>query len=122
MPLQLKKPLAVLDLETTGTNLGSDRIIEIAIVKILPDGNQVIKRKLVNPQMPIPKAVTEFHGITDEMVKDAPTFKQIAHELKQVLDGCDLAGYNSNRFDIPMLMEEFLRAEVDFEMKGRKLV
>src|SRR5215471_7657358 len=122
MPLQLKKPLAVIDLETTGTNLGSDRIIEIAIVKLLPDGNQVIKRKLVNPQMPIPKAVTELHGITDEMVKDAPTFKQIAHELKQVLDGCDLAGYNSNRFDIPMIMEEFLRAEVDFDMRNRKLV
>jgi DNA polymerase-3 subunit epsilon len=122
MPLQLKKPLAVLDLETTGTNLGSDRIIEIAIVKLLPDGNQVVKRKLVNPQMPIPPVVTELHGISDEMVKDAPTFKQIAHELKQVLDGCDLAGYNSNRFDIPMLMEEFLRAGVEFDMKGRKLV
>ncbi len=122
MLLQLKKPLAVIDLETTGTNLGTDRIIEIAIVKLLPDGNQVLKRKIINPQIPIPKAVTELHGITDEMVKDAPTFKQVAHELKQVLDGCDLAGYNSNRFDIPMLMEEFLRAGVDFDMKGRKLV
>lgn len=122
MPLQLKKPLAVIDLETTGTNLGTDRIIEIAIVKLLQDGTQVVKRKLVNPQMPIPRAVTELHGITDEMVKDAPTFKQIAHELKQVLDGCDLAGYNSNRFDIPMLVEEFLRAEVDFDLRNRKLV
>jgi DNA polymerase-3 subunit epsilon len=122
MPLQLKKPLAVIDLETTGTHLGIDRIIEIAIVKLLPDGNQILKRKIINPQIPIPKSVTELHGITDEMVKDAPTFKQVAHELKQVLDGCDLAGYNSNRFDIPMLMEEFLRADVDFDMKGRKLV
>ena len=122
MPLQLKKPLAVIDLETTGTNLGTDRIIEIAIVKLLPDGNQVLKRKIINPQMPIPKSVTELHGITDEMVKDAPTFKQVAHELKQILDGCDLAGYNSNRFDIPMLMEEFLRADVDFDMRNRKLV
>ena len=122
MPLQLKKPLAVIDLETTGTNLGSDRIIEIAIVKLLPDGNQVVKRKIINPQMPIPKAGTELHGITDEMVKDAPVFKQVAHELKQVLDGCDLAGYNSNRFDIPMLMEEFLRAGIDLDMKNRKLV
>ena len=122
MPLQLKKPLAVIDLETTGMNLGSDRIIEIAIVKLLPDGNQVLKRKIINPQMPIPKTVTDLHGITDEMVKEAPTFKQVAQELKQVLDGCDLAGYNSNRFDIPMLMEEFLRAGVDFEMKNRKLV
>jgi DNA polymerase-3 subunit epsilon len=122
MPLQLKKPLAVIDLETTGTNLSADRIIEIAIVKLLPDGTEVRKRKIINPLMPIPKAVTELHGITDEMVKDAPTFKQVSHELKQVLDGCDLAGYNSNRFDIPMLMEEFLRAEVEFDMKGRKLV
>ena len=122
MPLQLKRPLAVIDLETTGTNLGTDRIIEIAIVKLLPDGNQVLKRKFINPQMPIPKVVTDLHGITDEMVKDAPTFKQVAHELRQVLDGCDLAGYNSNRFDIPMLVEEFLRAGVDFDMKNRKLV
>jgi len=122
MPLQLKKPLAVIDLETTGTNLSTDRIIEIAIVKLLPDGNEVRKRKIINPQMPIPAVVTELHGITDEMVKDAPIFKQVAHELKQVLDGCDLAGYNSNRFDIPMLMEEFLRAEVDFDIKGRRLV
>jgi len=122
MPLQLKKPLAVIDLETTGTNLSTDRIIEIAVVKLLPDGTEVRKRKIINPHMPIPKVVTDLHGITDEMVKDAPTFKQVAHELKQVLDGCDLAGYNSNRFDIPMLMEEFLRAEVDFDMKGRKLV
>jgi len=122
MPLQLKKPLAVIDLETTGTNLGTDRIIEIAIVKLLPDGNRVVKRKIVNPQMPIPKAVTELHGITDEMVKDAPVFKHVAQELKQILDNCDLAGYNSNRFDIPMLVEEFLRAGVDFDVRNRKLV
>jgi DNA polymerase-3 subunit epsilon len=122
MPLQLKRPLAVIDIEATGMNLGSDRIIEIAIVKSLPDGNRVIKRKLINPQMPIPKVVQDIHGISDEMVKDAPAFKQVAHELKQVLDGCDLAGYNSNRFDIPLLMEEFLRASVEFEMKGRRLV
>lgn len=120
--LQLTKPLAFIDLETTGTNLGVDRIVEIAIVKILPDGNRSIKRKLINPGIPIPKISGDVHGITDEMVKDAPTFKQVAHELKQMLDGCDIAGYNSNRFDIPMLMEEFLRAEVDFEMKGRRLI
>lgn len=120
--LQLIKPLAFIDLETTGTNLGLDRIIEIAIVKILPDGNRSVKRKLVNPGMPIPQSSIDVHGITDEMVKDAPTFKQIAHELKQMLDGCDFAGYNSNRFDIPMLVEEFLRAGVDFDMKGRRLV
>jgi DNA polymerase III subunit epsilon len=120
--LQLTKPLAFIDLETTGVNLGTDRIIEIAIVKILPDGNRTTKRKLINPGIPIPAASSEVHGITDDMVKDAPTFKQTAQELKQVLDGCDLAGYNSNRFDIPMLVEEFLRAEVEFDMKGRKML
>jgi DNA polymerase-3 subunit epsilon len=120
--LQLNKPLAFIDLETTGTNLGSDRIVEIGIVKILPDGNKTIKRKLINPEMPISKVSGDLHGITAEMLKDAPTFKQVAHELKQYLDNCDLAGYNSNRFDIPMLVEEFLRVEVEFDMKGRKLV
>jgi DNA polymerase-3 subunit epsilon len=120
--LQLTKPLAFIDLETTGTNLGTDRIIEIAIVKVLPDGSKSIKRKIINPEMPIPKSSTDIHGFTDEMVKDAPTFRQVAHELKQVLDSCDLAGYNSNRFDIPLLVEEFLRAGVDFDLKGRKLV
>jgi DNA polymerase III subunit epsilon len=120
--LQLKKPIAFIDLETTGINPGRDRIIEIAIVKILVDGNRSIKRKLLNPGIPIPKSSSDIHGITDEMVKDAPTFKQVAHELKQMLDGCDLAGYNSNRFDIPVLVEEFLRAGIDFDMKNRKLV
>ena len=120
--LQLKKPLAFIDLETTGVNLGTDRIVEIAIVKILTDGTKSVKRKLINPGMPIPKGASDVHGFTDEMVKDAPSFKQVAQELKQMLDGCDLAGYNSNRFDVPLLMEEFLRAQVDFDMKGRKLL
>ena len=120
--LQLKKPLAFIDLETTGINPGTDRIVEIAIVKILTDGTKSVKRKLINPGMPIPKGASDVHGITDEMVKDAPTFKLVAQELKQMLDGCDLAGYNSNRFDIPLLMEEFLRAQVDFDMKSRKLL
>lgn len=120
--LQLTKPLAFIDLETTGVNLATDRIIEIAIVKVLPDGKRSVKRKLINPQIPIPKQASDLHGITNEMVKDAPTFKEVAHELKQMLDGCDIAGYNSNRFDIPLLVEEFLRADVDFEMRSRKLV
>lgn len=120
--LKLTKPLAFIDLETTGTNLGTDRIVEIAIVKILPDGSKIVKRKLINPEMPIPKASSDVHGITDEMVQNAPTFRQVAHELKQILDGCDIAGYNSNRFDIPLMVEEFLRVETDFDMKGRKLV
>ena len=120
--LQLTKPLAFIDLETTGVNLGTDRIIEIAIVKVLTDGNRSVKRKLINPGISIPKASSDVHGITDEMVKEAPFFKQVAQELKQFLDGCDLAGYNSNRFDIPLLVEEFLRAEIEFDMKGRKML
>lgn len=120
--LQLNKPLAFIDLETTGVNPGIDRIVEIAVVKVLVDGTRIIKRKLLNPEMQIPKGSSDIHGITNEMVKDAPTFKQVAQELKQVLDGCDIAGYNSNRFDIPLLMEEFLRAQVDFDMKHRKLL
>lgn len=120
--LQLKKPLAFIDIEATGTNVTTDRIVEIAIVKTLPDGNRTVKRKLLNPQIPIPQVCVDLHGITDEMVKDAPVFKQVAQELKQYLDGCDLACYNAYRLDIPMLMEEFIRAEVDFDMKNRKIV
>lgn len=120
--LKLTKPLAFIDLEATGTNLGTDRIVEIAIIKMLPDGTRSIKRKLINPEIPIPQVVCDIHGITDDMVKDAPTFRQVAGELKQMLDGCDIAGYNSNRFDIPLLVEEFLRVQVEFDMKGRRLV
>lgn len=120
--LQLAKPLAIIDLETTGVNLGTDRIVEIAIVKIQPDGSKVVKRKLINPEMPISAISVEMHGLTNEMLKDAPTFKQVANEIKQFLDHCDLAGYNSNRFDIPMLAEEFLRVGLDFEFKGRRLI
>ena len=101
--LQLTRPLAVIDLETTGINLGTDRIVEIAIVKIAPDGKKIVKRKLINPEMTISPVSVAIHGITDEMVKDAPTFKQVANELKQFIENCDLAGYNSNRFDIPLL-------------------
>jgi len=120
--LQLTHPLAIIDLETTGINFGSDRIVEIAIVKIMPDGKKLVKRKLLNPEMPISAGSIDIHGITNEMVKDAPTFKQVANELKQFLDNCDLAGYNSNRFDIPMLAEEFLRIGMEFDGKGRKLL
>jgi DNA polymerase III subunit epsilon len=122
MSLQLKKPLAIFDLETTGINLSSDRIVEIAIIKIMPDSSVHRKRKLLNPEMPIPPQATEVHGITNEMVKDAPTFKQAANEIKQFIDGCDLAGYNSNRFDVPILMEEFLRAGIEIDLKTTKLV
>jgi DNA polymerase-3 subunit epsilon len=120
--LQLTRPLVILDLETTGINLGSDRIIEIALLKIAPDQTKQVKRKLINPEMPIPPQSSEVHGITDEMVKGAPTFKQAANEIKQFIDQCDLGGYNSNRFDIPILAEEFLRAGLEFDVRGRKLV
>ena len=120
--LQLSRPLAFIDLETTGINISSDRIIEIAIVKIKTDGTKEVKRRLVNPEMPIPEQATAVHGISNEMVKDAPTFKQLANEIAQFLGGCDLAGYNSNRFDIPMLMESFLRAGIDWDIQYAKLL
>lgn len=122
MKLNLNRPIAFIDLETTGVNISNDRIVEIAIVKVLPDDTRQVKRKLINPLMPIPSGASDVHGITDEMVKDAPSFKQVANELKQFLDNCDLGGYNSNRFDVPMLIEEFLRAGVAFSVDGRKLV
>ncbi len=120
--LQLKRPIAFIDLETTGVSLSADRIIEIAIIKILPDGSRQVKRKLINPEMPIPLSSTEIHGITDKMVKDAPTFKQAGNEIKMFIENCDLAGYNSNRFDIPILMEEFLRAGMDVDLSSRKMI
>ncbi|KYP16119.1 3'-5' exonuclease [Flavihumibacter sp. CACIAM 22H1] len=122
MALQLQKPIAFIDLETTGTNLGTDRIVEIAIVRIGKDNSRTVKRKLINPEMPIPVGASDVHGITDEMVRDAPSFRQVANEMKQFLDNCDLAGYNSNRFDIPLLVEEFLRAGLEFEVGSRRLL
>ncbi len=122
MKLNLTRPIAFIDLETTGVNISNDRIVEIAIVKILPDGTRQVKRKLINPLIPIPSGASDVHGITDEMVKDAPSFKQVANEIKQFMDNCDMGGYNSNRFDVPMLIEEFLRAGVLFSVDGRKLV
>ena len=122
MKLQLTRPIAFIDLETTGINISTDRIVEIAMVKVSPDGTHLVKRKLINPQIPIPQASTDVHGITNEMVKDAPTFKQAGNEIKQFIDQCDLAGYNSNRFDIPMLIEEFLRAGLEFTLDGKKLL
>lgn len=122
MALQLARPIVFIDLETTGINIATDRVIEIAIVKIMPDRTKTVKHKLINPQMPIPKVSTDIHGITDEKVKDAPTFKEAANELKQFIDNADLSGYNSNRFDIPLLMEEFLRSGIEFDMSNRRLL
>ena len=120
--LHLKKPLAFFDLETTGVNIVRDRIVEISVVKALVNGETEIRTRRINPEMPIPLESSLIHGIYDEDVKDAPTFKSVAKNLSSFLDGCDLAGFNSNRFDIPMLVEEFLRVGVDFDVKNRRMV
>jgi DNA polymerase-3 subunit epsilon len=122
MKLNLKRPLAFFDLETTGVNVASDRIVEISILKAMPDGTEDVKTMRINPGIPIPLESSLIHGIYDEDIKNAPTFKQAGEELARFLDDCDLAGYNSNRFDIPVLMEEFLRAGIDFDIDNRQFV
>jgi len=122
MQLNLKNPLVFFDLETTGINITHDRIVEISFLKVHPNGKEEIKSRRINPEMPIPPQATAIHGITDEDVKDCPTFKQVARSLADQLEGCDLAGFNSSRFDVPLLAEEFLRAGVDFDMSKRKFV
>ena len=122
MNLNLKNPIAFFDLETTGLNVSKDRIVEIAIVKVSPNGNEETKTFRVNPTIPIPAESSAIHGIFDEDVKDEPTFKEVGKIIAKYIEGCDLAGYNSNRFDIPLLAEEFLRADIDTDMRKRKLV
>jgi len=118
MELKLNKPLCFFDLEATGTNVAKDRIVEISILKIFPNGNREIKTWLVNPTVTISKEVVAVHGITNEKVANEPTFKELAPVVYEMIKGCDLAGYNSNRYDIPLLAEEMLRAGVDFDMKN----
>lgn len=122
MKLQLKNPIVFFDLETTGTNIVTDRIVEIAYHKVSPNGREETKSMRINPGIPIPKNSSDIHGITDADVVDCPTFKLVAKEIVRDIEGCDLAGYNSNRFDIPLLAEELLRAEVDFDFSKRKFV
>ncbi len=122
MQLNLNRPLAFFDLETTGTNVVKDRIVEISIFKVSPDGKGETLTRLVNPTIPISPEATSIHGISDEDVADAPTFAQIASELEQFFHNADLAGYNSNKFDVPMLIEEFLRCGIQFDIKKRRLV
>lgn len=122
MQLNLKNPIVFFDLETTGINIANDRIVEISILKIDTDGKEEVKTMRINPEIPIPQKTSEIHGIYDEDVKDAPTFKEVARQLATFMEGCDLAGYNSNKFDIPLLAEEFIRAEVDFDMTKRKFI
>lgn len=122
MNLKLHKPLCIFDLETTGTNISKDKIVEICILKVNPDASRETKTWLVNPEMPIPKETSEIHGITNEDVKDAPTFKELAPKIMAMISGSDLGGFNSNRFDVPLLAEELLRAEIDFDLSKFKLV
>src|SRR6195952_4790659 len=122
MKLNLKRPLAFFDLETTGTNIGIDRIVELSVIKLHRDGSEDVKTWRVNPGMPIPLESSLVHGIYDEHIKDEPLFKDIAPLVAEFIDVSDLAGYNSNKFDIPMLMEEFLRANVSFDIDNRHFV
>lgn len=122
MEINIKNPLVFIDLETTGIDVVNDRIVEIAALKILPNGKQEVKTRRINPTIPIPAESTAIHGITNDDVKNEPTFKEIAKSLAQFMEGCDLAGFNSNKFDFPLLAEEFLRADVDFDFRKRKFI
>ncbi len=122
MQLNLKRPIAFFDLETTGINVVRDRIVEISIYKVMPNGDTESMTKLINPTIPIPEEVSAIHGIRDEDVANAPTFARLAPTLEQFFQHCDLAGYNSNKFDVPMLIEEFLRCGIQFDIRKRRLV
>ncbi len=122
MKLNLQKPLVIFDLETTGLDLVKDRIIQLSYIKVYPDGREERVNELVNPEKPIPAEVQDLTGITDDMVKDKPTFKQIAQRLCNAFVGCDFAGFNSNHFDVPLLAEEFLRAGIDFDFSKCRLI
>ena len=122
MNLSLKKPIVFFDLETTGVNVAKDRIVEISIFKAFPNKSTESKTWLVNPTVPIPAEVTEVHGISDQDVVNAPTFKEIAHEIKNIMEGCDLAGYNSNKFDIPFFGRRIFEIDVDIDLKKHHAV
>lgn len=122
MNLNLKNPLVFFDLETTGVNINNDRIVEICYLKVYPNGNEESKTMRINPEMHIPEQSSAVHGIYDEDVADCPTFKEVAKQIARDIEGCDLAGFNSNRFDVPLLAEEFLRAGVDIDMSRRKFI
>lgn len=122
MSLNLKKPIIIFDLETTGIDSAKDRIVEISLVKVMPDGTKDIKTRRINPEMPIPPESTAVHGISDDDVKDCPKFREIAKSLAAYIEGCDFAGFNCNKFDLPVLAEEFLRADVDIDLKRHKVI
>jgi len=122
MILKIKRPIIIFDLETTGINVASDKIVEISLIKIHPNLQEERKTILINPEIPIPAEVTEIHGITDEDVKDKPTFKEIAKSLAKLFEGSDIAGFNCNKFDVPLLVEEFLRVGVEFDIKRHHII
>ena len=122
MKLSLKIPLCFFDIEATGINVANDRIIEIAVIKVMPNGDVHRKTNLLNPTIPIPAESTAIHGITNEDIKDKPTFKEVAREYARFLEGADLAGFNILKFDVPMLVEEFLRADVEFDYSRKKII
>ena len=122
MKLNLKRPIVFFDLETTGVDTARDRIVEISMIKVMPDGEEITRTRRLNPGMHIPAEATAVHGITDDDVKECPTFAQVAKSLEQFIRGCDFGGFNSNRFDLPVLVEEFLRAGVDVDLKKRKFI
>ncbi len=122
MQLQLKKPIVFLDLETTGVNVGADRIVEIALLKVYPNGNKDSKCMRINPTIPIPLEASKIHGIYDKDISECPTFQDAAKDINAFLGGSDLAGYNSNKFDIPLLIEEFTRVGIHFDLNDRKLI
>ena len=122
MKLNLVKPIIFFDLETTGTDFSKDRIVEICYIKVYPDGREVEYTKRINPEMHIPEGASAVHGIYDADVKDCPTFREVAREIANEFEGCDVAGFNSNRFDLPMLAEEFLRAQVDIDLSRLRAI
>lgn len=122
MKLNLKNPIIIFDIEATGLNIAKDRIVEISIIKVMPDDREEVKNWRVNPGIPIPAETSAIHGIYDEDIKDCPKFKEIAKSLASYIEGCDIVGYNSLKFDIPLLVEEFLRADVEIDLRKRKMI
>jgi DNA polymerase-3 subunit epsilon len=122
MKLNLTKPIVFFDIESTGLNVGSDKIVEICMLKVMPDNSTIIKTEIINPQIPIPEHISELHGIYDKDVVDKPTFAEVAPAIRDFIKGCDLAGYNLQKFDIPLLVEEFLRIDMDISLAGVRVV
>ena len=122
MNIKLTKPIVFFDIESTGLNIGSDKIVEICLLKVMPDNSVITKTERINPMMPIPELVSELHGIYDKDVANKPTFQELAASIRDFIKGCDLAGYNLQKFDLPLLVEEFLRIDMDLDLRGVRVV